>query len=88
MVAHQAVRVDLHTEHLVDLGETMAELDTVVVDEEHVGSVDTTIHDVMPTILDVRAQWTGHAPIMNKGCVNWGLTPVDTVNRGRGRGCG
>ena len=85
VIVHQAVRVRANVEPIEHVSESLAHLDAVAVVEEHVAVVDSTIHHVVPTVFDVDAWWSGHTPIMNKGCYIAGLTP-DVISRGRGRG--
>ena len=75
MVGHQAVGVHFDLEALVDLGESLPDLDPVVVIEEDGGSVGPTIHHVVPAAVGVGAWWSRHSLIMNEGCYIWGLTP-------------
>ena len=73
---HQAVGVGDDPEVLVRIGKLLAVFDSVAVVEEDDTAVDAPIHDMEPTVFDVRAQWSRHAPIMNRGCHNSGLTRV------------
>ncbi len=68
VVSHEAVRMDFDAESLVDQPEEAAELEPIDVVEEDRAVVDTTVHDVMPSIFGVSAMWSSHTPIMDAGC--------------------
>ena len=55
VVVEEAVRVDLNAEALVDVGQSLAEFDSIGVIEEHVAVIDATVHHVVPSVLDVDA---------------------------------
>ena len=61
VVVHQAIGVNFDLEEFVDLAESLADLDPVVVVEEDGRSVGPTIHDVVPTAIGVGAWWSRHS---------------------------
>ncbi|MGB7877285.1 MAG: hypothetical protein WBL31_00875 [Ilumatobacteraceae bacterium] len=76
VVVHQAIRVRPNAEPVEHIGEPLTEFDAIAVVEEHIGMVDSTIHHVVPAVLDVRTKWSGHGPHHDEGVRRSGTTRV------------
>ena len=68
MVRHQAVGVDLDAEAVDCVGEQALELDQIDIVAEDVLAVGAAIHQVVPAIGHVGAEWSWHDTRMNGGC--------------------
>ena len=68
VVRHEAIRVDLDAESADCVGEQALELDQIDIVAEDVLAVGAAIHQVVPAIGHVGAEWSGHGSRMNGGC--------------------
>jgi hypothetical protein len=60
VIAHQGVGMDSQTEARRHTAEQLQEIPVCVIARKQRSAVDSTIHDVVPSVLYYGAQWTTH----------------------------